>query len=364
MPLPPERRRRAATLADQLLLDATTERLGLWRYEERLVRLVIEILNDADDHLVTALERALERGRTDAEDRLRRVRAGLAEVLDEAYRVVERKLSEELIELAGEAVQALGEGIARALPFAWDFGRPDPETLVALARGPFRGRLLSEHVEGMEANRLAELTRVARNGILEGASSQEIARRFRGTAANNYGDGALNMGRVEAERLSRTTASHVHAEARFATMAANDDLIKGVMAVVTFDDRTCRICQPRDGLVWDLDRKPVGHEVDWDGGPGQWHWLCRCTSIPVLKDTGELEDAGLDLSRLGTGERASIDGPVSVDLDYGEWLRDQPLARKEEVLGKARAAWWEGHPDLSLERAWARSFGGKRVDPR
>ncbi len=60
---------------------------------------------------------------------------------------------------------------------------------------------------------------------------------------------------------------------------------------------------------------------------------CRSVSSPVTKSWKEL---GFDLEEMSPSTRASQDGQVPADLTYGEWLRKQPAARQDEVVGAER----------------------------
>lgn len=348
------------SIADDLLLSTIAERIGLWKVEKKLVRMMIDMLADVDAEILARL--ASKEHSAIATARFNKLRRSFAAVLDEGYATIGGALRLELGHLAVAAAEDLVAAVRSILPFVWDGAKQDRHTLEALVKGPFMGRLFENHFDNIKASKLAELSRVARNGILEGLNNDSIQRRIRGTRANGYADGVLEIGRRDVERLVRTMTSSVHARARQSAIAENDDIFVGYMAVVTLDERTCKICGPRDGLCWDLEFKPLGHSIPWDGGPGEWHWQCRCSHVPILGDSGLLERAGIDLSKLGTGKRAALDAPVSVDLNFDDWLRGQSLGRVTEVLGVRRAAWWLGHPDVSLLDAWKKDFRRIPID--
>ena len=60
---------------------------------------------------------------------------------------------------------------------------------------------------------------------------------------------------------------------------------------------------------------PLDHEFPWDGGPGQWHWNCRCGGAPWFNDP--------ILDDLEGGTREAKGGPVSAGTTYDRWLRSQ-----------------------------------------
>lgn len=75
-----------------------------------------------------------------------------------------------------------------------------------------------------------------------------------------------------------------------AVYQANDDVLRGWEFKATNDERTCDICGPLDGRVFDFNNRPI------DGGgsvsetlPPPVHVNCRCASMPALVNK-DLED--------------------------------------------------------------------------
>jgi SPP1 gp7 family putative phage head morphogenesis protein len=202
--------------------------------------------------------------------------------------------------------------------------------------------LLSEWVERTRDNRWAGLRdaveRTVGIGLAQGQTTQELARRLQDS---------FELGKREATALVRTAVAHVAEGAREAMYLANDDIVKAVMWVSTLDSRTTGACKLRDGKVYDLKtKKPIGHDLPWNGGPGRLHWQCRSVSVPVL---GSWEDLGLDGSSIGPGVRAAMDGEAPGSETYGPWLKRQPLPIKEAALGVSRGRAFHNDPNLTLE---------------
>ncbi len=61
---------------------------------------------------------------------------------------------------------------------------------------------------------------------------------------------------------------------------------------------------------------------------------CRSTKVGVLKS---FRDLGIDLDEIPAGTRASMRGEVPAKLTYDEWLRGEPAAVQDDILGPARA---------------------------
>lgn len=66
---------------------------------------------------------------------------------------------------------------------------------------------------------------------------------------------------------------------------------------------------------------------------GRLHWRCRSSSAPITRSFRSL---GIDIDDLPPAERASMDGQIAGDLNYGEWLQKQSAARQDEVVGATR----------------------------
>ena len=61
---------------------------------------------------------------------------------------------------------------------------------------------------------------------------------------------------------------------------------------------------------------------------------CRSVMLPTLKSW---EEMGIDLEEIPQGTQASLDGQVSGDLSFGQWLKTKDETFVEETLGKGRA---------------------------
>jgi hypothetical protein len=203
---------------------------------------------------------------------------------------------------------------------------------------PFQGRLLKEWAQSIEADRMTRIRDAVRMGYVENQTTSQIVQRIRGTRAQGYSDGIIEIDRRHAEAVVRTALSHTAGFTRDRFMKANGDLIKAVVWTATLDSRTSEGCRLRDGLEYTADdaHKPIGHAVPWLGGPGALHWNCRSISVPVTKSWKEL--GGVDIGEFSASTRASMDGEVPADMTYGEWLKKQSAARQDEILGKAKGA--------------------------
>lgn len=174
---------------------------------------------------------------------------------------------------------------------------------------------LSEMLDQFAGAKSDEVIRIINESILEGRTGQQAAQDVRAIVTTRQ---ARQVGTV-----TRTVINHVSNRARAATFTENAGFIESYQWVSTLDSRTSFLCQGRDGRVYPVGKGPLP--------PG--HYGCRSTVIPVIKEEFSLFK--------GDGKRPSVgtDGAelVSAKTTYGQWLKRQPAAFQDEVLGDTRA---------------------------
>ena len=328
---------------NQRLLDAAiSHAVDLQQYGNHVVRKIIALLNRTDADLVLALSSALDIMGEFSVERLESLLASVRMLNAQAYEAVSRELSDELrrfveYELAHQQ-QALDAALPQQVVSTVGIATVDAEQVRAAAMArPFQGRLLREWTQSLPADRAIRIRDTVRIGFAQQQTIAEIVRRIRGTRAKGYADGILEVDRRHAESVVRTAISHTAAYARDRFFERNDELIKAVEWRATLDSRTSEGCRLRDGLQYTPEtHKPIGHQVPWSGGPGMLHWNCRSVGVPVLKSWKEL--GGEDFPEWEPQTRASMDGEVPADTTYASWIKRQPAARQDQVLGPTRGA--------------------------
>lgn len=189
-----------------------------------------------------------------------------------------------------------------------------------------------------------------RAGIFAGDPPAKLMQRVRGTRAGNFKDGIMRTTRHGAEVVVRTAAQSVLNDTRMEMYKANADVLDGVQALVTLDDRTSDICIARSGFAWDLEGNPFpGTDTDEDfPGPPPWHPNCRSTLMPIVKSVGDIVgDPALDtkvekeVDKISKATQSSMNGQVAGDLTYEQWLEGQSRETQLEVLGPGRLDLWE-----------------------
>jgi len=202
------------------------------------------------------------------------------------------------------------------------------------------GQIVEKAFRGLAESQAQMFNTVVRNGVLTGEPTPQIARRLVGNL--DFGQQAMSvrqralaggevtkMANHQVLTIVRTSVQDVSNQASQQVYRANPDITGKYRYVATLDGRTSPICRSLDGQEFKYG----------DGPTPPVHFNCRSTTIPII----DYQALGIPPPDWGTGpsKRASADGPVSGSLNYGEWLKGQPQAYREEVLGKTRAAYFD-----------------------
>lgn len=314
-----------ATTNERLRDRSVSHAIGLERLKGGVVRRIIGLLNEVDADLTDRIRRNLEDGPSLSRTRLESILSNVRAINREGYIAIDEALTDELTAIAGYEPEFQVRMLADEIPVNLSFERPSRAQLQAIVESrPFGGRYLREWSANLRDSQFSRIQSQMRIGMVEGDTIDQLVRRIRGTRANRYRDGILEIGRRDAQAVVRTAVTHVAAEARETLYGENADVIKGVQWVSTLDSRTTLVCASRDGQVYPVNEGPRPPA----------HVGCRSSSIPITKSWREL---GLDLDDAPPGTRASMDGQVPASTTYEEWLRRQPSAVQDEVLGANRA---------------------------
>ena len=299
----------------------TRHQIGLQRLSNATVRKIKALLKRSDARILERLLRddLTEFSRARQEKLLRDIRR----IVESIYTDVTGQIRIDLESLAEYEVEFQENLFKRTLPIRFDMTTPAPDQIIAAVNSrPFQGRLLKEWFKGLEEGAFRRLRDTIRTGVVEGITTDQLIRNIRGSSANNYKDGILEISRRGAEATVRTALNHTANAARNELYKRNKSLIKGVQWLSTLDGRTSAICRARDGMVYDVDKGPRPPA----------HPNCRSSTVPVIKSWREIGLKGLPAST-----RASMNGQVAADMNYGDWLRKQPVSFQNDVLGERKA---------------------------
>ena len=190
------------------------------------------------------------------------------------------------------------------------------------------GKVLQKSFRGLAESQADLFAKTVRNGLLTGESTDQIARRLKGTL--RFGQpGSL---RQIAQRGGDATSVPNN---QVMVYKANQDVTKRYRYVATLDSRTSAICRALDGQEFDYDKGPT---------PPQ-HFNCRSTTVPII----DYEGLGFDPPPPSALRRpnSAFKGPRPVrgenvpdNETYGQWLNQQSKATKQDVLGKSKVPYF------------------------
>jgi len=329
------------TINNHLRDEAISHSLFVSRYSTGVAKRMVKILNQSDAELSIRLMVALD----DLSPNSFTVRR-LEGLLDSVRQINQTAIQATFTSL-GEELQSFADHEAGYHLSLFDTILPAPvkhrfplaaitadQVYAAAMAQPFQGRLLSEWASNLESDRMTRIINTVRTGYLTGQSTEKIAKDVRGTATNNFQDGAIQVSRANATSITKTAINHLAATARTQFAEHNSDIVDCKQWLSTLDNKTTPTCIIRDRLKYSLENKPIGHKVPYLQGPGRIHFCCRSTETLVTKSWREL---GIDADEMDAGTRASMDGQVPANTTYSDWLSQQSLYRQVQVLGDTRA---------------------------
>lgn len=207
----------------------------------------------------------------------------------------------------------------------------------ALVRKPLDGCMLRTHLDRLGTRLFDKLHDQLIHGMTFGESMDEIAARLLGVKSGSW---------REALSLSRSWVQEVSNRARYASMEANQKIVRGAEWSATLCSRTCRQCGALHGRTWFWEAKGAANMEAIPPGLGgrrpPIHWQCRCSLIPLTDSWAR---------RLGIKDREGLlrierqypkyryKGNVRTlkrRKDYWDWLKRQPTAAQLDHLGRTR----------------------------
>lgn len=310
---------------DDILDAMLRHEVGLRRYSTATLYKVIALLNRIDARLTAEILKRDPGSGPFTDRRLQLLLDAIHTLMTEAYNNVTGTFDDEAKALALYEAQYQGDMFSRLVPIKLDIVTPGSAQLYAAVHArPFQGRLLRDWYKELSAGAFKRLRDAIRMGFVEGRTTDQIVRDIRGTRANKFRDGILETNRRGVEAMVRTALNHTATVARGEVYKQNSSVIKGVKWVSTLDGRTSAVCRARDGQVYDVDKGPRPPA----------HINCRSTTVPILKSW---RDLGINKDEIPIGTRASMNGQVPGELTYQDWLKRQPQAFQDEVLGSTKA---------------------------
>ena len=179
------------------------------------------------------------------------------------------------------------------------------------------GKLLETFVTDWSKSQQDAFTAIIRRGYFEGQTNARMSQAIRGTMSANSSDELVQINKRQADAMVSTAVQHAAQQARAETWKANADLSTDYEWISTLDARTCPVCRSLDRQVFGMGKGPQPPA----------HPQCRCTTILSIPENAWLRKGA---------QRASVNGPVPMELNYYQWLKQQPAEFQDEVIGPVR----------------------------
>lgn len=256
------------TVNEALQTAAIDHSHDLIRYQNQVVYKVIALLNRTDKDLFEQIQSALMRLPPEAftVERLDSLLSSVREINSAAYQKIRFELQAELSQLVAYEQGYQSQLFQNTLPVTLQVASVPVAQVVSSAMSrPFQGRLLSEWMAGLEADKAAKIRDAVRIGYVEGQPIADIVRRIKGTKARQYQDGIIEITRRNAETVVRTAISHTANHTRQKFAEANSELVKGVKWVSTLDGRTSETCFPESTLALPVGDLRCVFRRPWNG---------------------------------------------------------------------------------------------------
>lgn len=370
---------RIDTAAEIAAREFSAFTLLLERFSRRVQGQAVNQMQDLQLDLIEKLERILKRGgplpRSVARrrERLEALFLQTRESILRTTRKIEKTLEEELLEIllevkAGKVVKG-GQGLAvksanqtiNAALYGEKIAGAGISTVIIPESV---ARTLLKHGQIVEGNTIRDaferytsgfqngFEREVRLGLFSGESVPEISKRVSDKYRHHFRPEGGKKRKIEAaasrniRAIVRSSINSVSNQARLSVFEGVRDVVNGVQALVTLDERTSKVCVARSNLIWKYNKAgeliPVGHTVPFFAGP-PWHFNCRTILTPTFVNGNEL---ATELKKvLPDGRQTAIGGGVSEDWAYEHYLASRPAAERarigKKVLGASVYRIWE-----------------------
>lgn len=183
------------------------------------------------------------------------------------------------------------------------------------------GEMLATMIREWPARDAMRVSNLVQRGWAQGKTLQQMIREAVGTKAAGYKDGFLDVSRQHAGTVINTATQHVANAARMDVWERNGDIVKAYQWLSTLDRRTTQQCRSLDGRTFEPGKGPMP----------PIHPNCRSTTVAVLGPEWDFLDEGA--TRASSGPNP---GYVSADLDFYDWLKNQPATFQDTAIGPTR----------------------------
>lgn len=182
--------------------------------------------------------------------------------------------------------------------------------------------LLEPFIKDWTVTSVNRVNNIVQQGFAQGKTVNQMALEIRGTKQQKFQNGELAKINRDNRAIVRTAVQHVASVGRTETMVQNSDIVKGYEWVSTLDNRTSTQCRSLDGKRFKIGKGPLP----------PIHINCRSATVAVLDERFDFLDEGAKRPAVG----AEKTGQVAADVSYYNWLKTQPAAFQDSIIGPNR----------------------------
>lgn len=297
-------------IADQL----TRHMVTLDRHASASARAIAKMLDGLAEELIMLIKNFKRDAKTPPTMTQRRTIALLDQIRDafgQTYLDIATGFDADLEREARREVRFINDVLNGALGVDFSTVQFDAKILrYIVEHETVEGAPASEWWSKQSKRQFTRFKKKIRQDFAAGRTTDETIAWMRGTKANRFRDGFMELPKNQAAALARTAFNAVANNARVKALEENSDLLRGYVQISHLDERTTDICIRYAGAEWDLNFNPIGEKrLPYDGGCPR-HFNCRSVISPLLKSWDQLHGPrstararGVNLDVAATGSR-------------------------------------------------------------
>lgn len=365
------------TNANQAFFDALIRhQIFLLRYSGSLREQINDILNKTEKDIQEEILKRMSGSRSGPTPaNIKRMKALLKvirAIRTEAWTEIDGVWAREMQELAKSEPKFIDGVLKTVSPAVLDTVLPSPELLRSIVtQRPFEGKVLAAWAKEMREVDIKRIEDQIKIGMVQGESSQQIARRVLGSSKLKGMDGATQLTRKGAESITRTAINAISNQAKREYYKENADIFDKELYSATLDARTTPVCRSLDGKIFPIGKGPIP----------PLHFNCRSVRIALITPEAigkrpareftkkqllreYAEERGFkpvtsrdklpkgfksDFDEFARARMRALTGQVDAKTTYQQWLSSQGAAFQDDILGKARGKLFR-KGNLTLEK--------------
>jgi SPP1 gp7 family putative phage head morphogenesis protein len=232
------------------LLNAIMQNGGRWEFDSNYTQRTAQAMQNITSELDALLRGAQDGTLTGMENAYKSGYYGKAWVMDDALRGAGVSVSMNVLPSAAIRAQMLS---------------------------PYGGQTFLDRFANARGDFVNRIRRALTQSQINGDGIPDAMKRLADELGINIGRGGAEAGlRARLEMIARTEILRASNMGAMAIYEANQDVLKGWEWRATKDERTCKICGPKDGKQYAFNSKQAKPPI---------HPRCRCAVVPVLIDS-------------------------------------------------------------------------------